>query len=56
MTQLQKEAYKQYIEGGATAVYDFARRENITDWRECKGCDAETPFVQENCLVCGQSS
>lgn len=38
---------------GPSAVYDYANRNNITDWRECKGCETATPVADNTCLVCG---
>lgn len=38
---------------GPSAVYEYANKEGITDWRYCKGCEADTPTADDTCLVCG---
>jgi len=37
---------------GPSAVYSYANKEGITDWRHCKGCEADTPTADDTCLVC----
>lgn len=43
-----------YAAEGQSAVYSYANKEGITDWRYCKACDCDSPCVAEMCLVCGQ--
>lgn len=40
--------------GGASAVYDLARLLGWEEWRRCQDCDAETPELAGDCMVCGQ--
>ena len=48
-----------YENEGATAVYDYANEliakgnQEIT-YAACKGCEAETPHLNGECLICGQ--
>lgn len=56
---LSERARVAYEDGGASAVYDLARREGVADWRYCGDCDAETPFdtsdpENDECLCCGR--
>lgn len=51
-----KKAVKLYEDGGATAVYDYAKEIGIDEWSTCEPCEAETPDCKSKCcLVCGSS-
>ena len=52
---IKKVCKKLYAEFGSSAVYEYAKRFGITDWRKCSGCNAVTPVQDEECLVCGQN-
>lgn len=45
-----------YEKIGSTAVYDYARKNKLTDYRLCDGCEASTPTYENSCLVCGLRS
>lgn len=51
-----KACEKIYEKDGQGAVYDYANKHKIKDWRYCKGCEAMTPVVKDTCLVCGGGS
>ena len=51
---LFEEAYQRFLQGGSQAILDFAKEENIEDWRYCPACDKERPCVEDTCLVCDQ--
>jgi len=56
ITETCKELYNNR---GPSAVYDFANKliaDGNTDikYEYCKGCDAETPHLFGDCLICGQ--
>ena len=52
--------YELYKEKGASAVYDYCNEymeknpnSNIK-YKNCKGCEADTPHWYNECLVCGE--
>ena len=54
----RKKAEKIYEKSGAGAVFDAVDRGDLTheDWRICRGCEAETPHEDGDCLVCGTNN
>lgn len=48
-------AEKLYQDKGATAVYDYANKNNIP-YEYCKACAASVPHINHNCLICGQTT
>lgn len=55
---LVKHCNKLYNEGGAGAVYDYCNEVDHQHWRDCSGCEENTPHVRldladSECLVCG---
>jgi hypothetical protein len=50
---------KVYEEFGQFAVIEFARyldennQLNNLTWKDCNGCEYESPFINNACLVCG---
>ena len=44
-----------YEAKGATAVYEYANKIGIKEWKHCLECDAKTPHIDNECLVCGRS-
>ena len=44
-----------YEKLGAGGIEVLADMLNISDWRECTACDCDTPFLDQECMVCGQS-
>jgi len=56
ITQICKELYE---EKGASAVYEYANERmnqmpngNVS-YKQCAGCEAETPHWHDTCLICG---
>lgn len=48
------EAVALYEKGGQWAVYEYAKRKNITSWDICIPCEDRTPNTEDSsCLVCG---
>lgn len=54
--RIKMRAQFKYEADGAEAVYDYAKELGIKDWRECSGCEAETPHLDGECLICGQKN
>jgi len=49
-----EKAVKLYEDGGATAVYDYAKDIGIDEWSICFACETDTPDCKDgSCLVCG---
>lgn len=46
--------YQKHQNGGADAVYAFAGLLDWEAWRSCVDCDAVTPDLLGDCMVCGQ--
>ena len=53
--QDERLAYILYQSDGSQAVIDAVNRGKIRHdkWAICAGCDAELPFLNDECLVCG---
>ena len=48
-----KACRKLYEDIGTSAIYDYAVKHKLTDYRYCKSCDANTPTHNDCCLICG---
>lgn len=49
-----EKAVKLYEDGGASAVYEYAKEIGIDEWSTCEPCETDTPDCEDNiCLVCG---
>lgn len=55
-SHIHSEARRLYMSCGASAVYDYANRIGIKDYIKCGPCDADTPHLDQTCLVCGTVS
>tara|TARA_Y100001960_G_C14702111_1_gene842233 strand:- start:387 stop:716 length:330 start_codon:yes stop_codon:yes gene_type:complete len=53
--QDERLAYILYQFDGSQAVIDAVNRGKIrhNEWAICMGCDAERPFLNDECLACG---
>jgi len=53
--QDERLAYILYQFDGSQAVIDAVNRGKIRhdEWAICMGCDAERPFLNDECLACG---
>jgi len=53
--QDERLAYILYQMDGSQAVIDAVNRGKIrhNEWTICMGCDAERPFLNDECLACG---
>ena len=49
-----EKAVKLYKNGGAYAVYEYAKEIGIDEWSTCEPCETNTPDCKDDsCLVCG---
>jgi len=51
--KILEESGRLYNESGPNAVYDYANKLKITDWRKCNPCNAVVPVVHDTCMCCG---
>lgn len=48
-----KACRKLYEDIGPSAVYNYANKHKLRDYRFCKSCAVHTPTLNHSCLVCG---
>lgn len=51
--EIRDKALKLYEDAGASAVYEYANTIEGIEYSHCNGCEADTPTLDGECLVCG---
>jgi hypothetical protein len=54
-TKHKENCERLYEKIGPSAVYAYANKNNITDWRFCRRCETGVPVDDNACLVCGNN-
>jgi len=57
MDNNEKKAYKLYVKGGQSLVYDHVNEAKLKydKWDYCEPCECDSPIYKNACLVCGST-